>query len=43
MLHAKYQPKRPSGSEEEVILMVFTIYGHGGHLEFWIITFLAKF
>ena len=22
---------------------LITIYGHGGHLEFWIMTFLAKF
>ena len=38
MLPAKYQPYPPGGSGEEVILMVFTIYGHGGHLEFQIIT-----
>ena len=31
---AKYQPNRLVGSGEEVIYMVFTIYGHGGHLEF---------
>ena len=34
MLPAKYQPNWPDGSEEEVILMVFTIYEHGGHLKF---------
>ena len=34
MLHAKYQPNQPSGSGEEVVLMVFTIHGHDGHLEF---------
>ena len=34
MLHAKYQPNWHSGSGEEVILTFFTIYGHGGHLEF---------
>ena len=38
MLSAKYQPNPPGGSREEVILMVFTIYGHGGHLEFQIMT-----
>ena len=36
MLPAKYQPNMPGGSGEEVIWMVFDIYGHGGHLEFWI-------
>ena len=34
MLPAKYQPNLPGGSGEEVILMVFIIYGNGGHLEF---------
>ena len=38
MLPANYQPTPPGGSGEEVICMVFTIYGHGGHLEFRIIT-----
>ena len=38
MLPAKYQLNRPGGSGVEVILMVFTIYGHGGHLEFQIMT-----
>ena len=33
MLHAKYQPHRPSGFGEEVSVG-FTIYGHDGHLEF---------
>ena len=37
MLPAKYQPNPPSGSGE-VIWMVFNIYGHGGHLEFQIMT-----
>ena len=32
MLHAKFQDHRTSGSGEEDFLMVFTIYGHGGHL-----------
>ena len=34
MLHAKYQPNQPSGSGEEVVRMVFTIYGNDAHLEF---------
>ena len=34
MHHAKYQPSRTIGSGEEVVSMVFTIYGHDGHLEF---------
>ena len=38
MLLAKYQPNPPGGFGEEVIWMVFTIYGHGGHLEFQIMT-----
>ena len=41
MLPAKYQPNRPDGSGEEVIRMVFTIYGHGGRLEIQIMIFLA--
>ena len=41
MLPAKYQPNPPGGSEREVIRMVFTIYGHGGHLEFRIMIVLA--
>ena len=36
MLHAKYQPNWHSGSGE-----VFTIYGHGGHLEFRKIIFFS--
>ena len=43
MLLAKYQPNLPIDSGEEVVWMVFTIYGHGGHIEFRIMTFLAKF
>ena len=31
MLHAKFQDHRTSGPGED-FLMVFTIYGHGGHL-----------
>ena len=33
MLHAKFQDHRTSGSGEEDFLKVFTIYGHGGHLD----------
>ena len=40
MLPAKYQFNRPGGSGKEVIGIVFTIYGHGGHLEFQIMTYL---
>ena len=43
MLHAKYQPNWHSGSGEEVVRTFFTIYGHGRHLEFQKIIFLAKF
>ena len=38
MLPANYKPNPPRGSAEEVIWMVFTMYGHGGHLEFQIMT-----
>ena len=38
MLPAKYPPNMPGGSGKEVIWMVFTIYGNGGHLEFGIMT-----
>ena len=31
MLHTKFRENRPAGSGEG-FLMVFTIYGHGGHL-----------
>ena len=40
MCPANNQPYRP-GSGEEVVRMALTIYGHGGHLEFRIVTFLA--
>ena len=40
MLHAKYQPNWHSGSGE-VVRTVFTIYGHGGHLEFRKIIFFC--
>ena len=41
MRHAKYQPNWPTGSEEEIVCMVFTIYGHGCHLEFRIMIFFC--
>ena len=31
MLHTKFRGNRPAGSREEE--RVFTIYGHGGHLD----------
>ena len=31
MLHTKFRENRPAGSGED-FRMVFTIYGHGGHL-----------
>ena len=34
MLPAKYQPNPPCDSGEADFLRVFTIFGHGGHLEF---------
>ena len=33
MLHNKFRENRPAGSGEEDFLRVFTIYGHGGHLD----------
>ena len=32
MLHTKFGGNRPAGSGEEDFLVVFTIYGRGGHL-----------
>ena len=32
MLHTKFRENRPTGSGVEDFLMVFIIYGHGGHL-----------
>ena len=32
MLHTKFHENRPAGSGEEDFLVVFTIYGYGGHL-----------
>ena len=43
MLPAKYQPYPPCGSGEEYFRRVFTIYWHGGHLEFRIKTILVIF
>ena len=33
MLHGKFHGNRPAGSGEEDVLMVFTIYGRGNHLD----------
>ena len=43
MLPEKYQHYLPGGSGEEDFWMFFTIYGHGGHLQFLIKTILAIF
>ena len=32
MLHAKFRGNRTTDTRENVLLRVFTIYGHGGHL-----------
>ena len=32
MLHTKFHENQPTGSGEEDFLVVFTIYGRGGHL-----------
>ena len=32
MLHTKFRENRPAGSRQEDFLVVFTIYGLGGHL-----------
>ena len=32
MLHTKFHGNQPAGSVEEDFNLVFTIYGHGGHL-----------
>ena len=33
MLHAKFRGNLPAGSGEKDFWRVFTIYGHGGHLD----------
>ena len=33
MLHTKFRGNRPAGSREEDFKKVFTIYGHGSHLD----------
>ena len=33
MLHTKFRGNRPAGSGAEDFLVVFTIYGRGGHLD----------
>ena len=42
MLHTRIQPNWHSRSGEEVVRMVFTIYGHDDHLEFRIMALLAR-
>ena len=32
MLHTKFHDNWPTGSREEDVLRVFTLYGHGSHL-----------
>ena len=34
MFHAKIQPNIPSASEEEVDLVILSIFSNGGHLGF---------
>ena len=34
MLHSKFRGNRPSGTREENVWKVFTIYGHDGHLDY---------
>ena len=43
MLHSKFHGIRPTGSEEENFLMVFTINGHDGHLGPFKQTFVPPF
>ena len=43
MLPTKFQGHRPFGSGGDDFFMVFTIYGHGGHLSHVTRTFLANF
>ena len=43
MLHAKFQNHRPSSSGEEIILKVFAIYSHGGHLGHVTLTIYINF
>ena len=40
MLPAKYQPNPLGFSGKEEFRMVFTLYGHGGHLDFQIMIFV---
>ena len=42
MIHAKFQDHRTYGSGEED-LMIFTIYGHGGHLGHVTLTIYVNF
>ena len=42
MLHTKFPGNQPTGSREEDVLKVFTIYGHGGHFGHVTIIMLTK-
>ena len=42
MLHARFQNRRPSGSEEH-FLKVFAIYSHGGHFGHVTLTIYVNF
>ena len=43
VLHIKFQDHRSIGPEEEDSFMVFTIYGHGGHVGYVTGTVLTTF
>ena len=43
MLHAKFQDHRTSGSGEEYLFKVFTIYGGGGHFGHVTLTIYINF
>ena len=43
MLHTKFQGHQPFSSREEDFFKVFTIYGHGGHLDHVTREILANF
>ena len=45
MLHTKFRGNLPTGSGEEDFLVVFTIYGRGGHLGhvIWILRSIFRF
>ena len=43
MLHAKFQNRRLSGSEEDDFKIFFAIYSHGGHLGHVTLTIYINF